>query len=36
MYSRRGFENFEVPGVQERSGYLLFVQVGRGVVTGLY
>jgi len=34
MYSRRGPEHFEVPGVQERSGTLLFVQVGRGVVMG--
>jgi len=33
MHSRGGFEDFEVPGVQECSGTLLFVEVGRGIVT---
>ena len=33
MYSRRGFEGIEVPGLQERSGPLLFVQVGRGIMS---
>ena len=33
MYSPRDFEYFEVPGVQELSGTLLFVQVGPAVVT---
>lgn len=33
MHSRGGLEDFEVPGVQECSGTLLFVQVGHGVVT---
>ena len=33
MHSHRRFEDFEVPGVQECSSTLLFVQVGRGVMT---
>lgn len=33
MHSHNHFGDFEVPRVSERSGTLLFVQVGRGTVT---
>ena len=36
MYSRRGSGDIEVPSLRNRSGTLLFVQVGCGIMSRRY